>query len=466
LGTFGTGIGHYIPLVAYLGFLIMCFVALAWRPLYGLYYLIPFIPYRSMRDHFNDYPLGENLLTLLVFCVIVGAMVRGKRLPKSKLYITWLVIAVYLYLSMWIGTAAGIAPAPLWLSNINFVTWKDYILIPLIFAAASLVIEDRKAVRMVIAITAVSLIFIDRSCILESISRTWTKFDETKRGGGPLAFGSNQTAAFLAQSALFFWGSMQFLKEKRVKLFGYALIGLTLFATMYTFSRAGYLAVLVGVLILGILKDRKLLVLLAIFLCTWQVWVPVAVHQRVDMTTDSSGQLDASAQDRVDLWKESQETIAQHPVFGIGFATFQLVPHVHGLHDTHNWFVKVAVETGIIGVLMTLALLGQLFALTWRLYQRPDDPLYRSLGLGLFVALCVSMVSNCFGDRWTYVEITGPLWVLAGAAVRGSQLTAEVTSSTYPEREMSVDCVALRTGPLGSVYPAFERSQTEPGSDL
>jgi putative inorganic carbon (hco3(-)) transporter len=451
LGTFGTGIGHYIPLVAYLGFWIMCIVSLTFRPLYGLYYLIPFIPYRSMRDHFNDFPLGENLLTLLVICVIVGAVIRGKRLPKSKLYISWLVIAIYLYLSMWIGTATGIAPAPLWLRDINLVTWKDYMMIPLIFVAASLVIEDRKAVRMVLVVTAVSLLFIDRACIMESLSRTWTKFDESKRDGGPLAFGSNQTAAFLVQSALFFWGSMQFLKKMRVKLLGYALVGLTLFAVMYTFSRAGYLAALVGVLVLGVLKDRKLLVVLAVFLFTWQLVVPSAVHQRVDMTTDSGGQLESSAQARVDMWKESKETIASHPVLGTGFATFQLLPHVHGLQDTHNWFVKVAVETGGIGVMMMVALLGQLFALAWRLYRRSEDPLYRGLGLGLFVALCASMVANCFGDRWTYLEITGPLWVLAGAAARGLQLSlAEVKSVTYVGLPMRVDHVAGRLSvPIG-----------------
>src|SRR6185312_15222322 len=142
----------------------------------------------------------------------IGALLQGKRLPKSKLYFLWAVIGVYLYCSLWLGTALGNAPAPLWLNDPNFVTWKDYILIPLIFAAAGLVIEDRKQIRMVILLTAISLIFIDRSCLMDSLNRTWTNFDEDKRGGGPLGYGSNQTAAFLAQFAMFFWGFGQFLK--------------------------------------------------------------------------------------------------------------------------------------------------------------------------------------------------------------------------------------------------------------
>ncbi len=97
-----------------------------------------FCPYRTMRDHFFDYPLGENVLTILVVAVILGALFHGKKLPKSKMYLIWLVFGVYLYLSMWLGTALGNAPPPLWTSDLNFVTWKDYMLIPLIFVATRL----------------------------------------------------------------------------------------------------------------------------------------------------------------------------------------------------------------------------------------------------------------------------------------------------------------------------------------
>ena len=82
----GLGIGHFIPLIAYLGFWVMCVVALTGRPLLGLYYMVPFLPYRTLRDHLLDFPLGGNVLTILVIAVLIGAMIHGKHLPKSKLY--------------------------------------------------------------------------------------------------------------------------------------------------------------------------------------------------------------------------------------------------------------------------------------------------------------------------------------------------------------------------------------------
>ncbi len=428
---FGTGIGHYIPIVAYLGFWVMCLISLSGRPLLGFYYMIPFLPYRTMRDHFLDFPLGANVLTILVISVIVGAVIRGKRLPKSKLYRIWLIFGVYLYISMWIGTALGNAPAPLWLSDINFVTWKDYMLIPLIFAAAGLVIEDRKAIKMVVILTAITLLFIDRASLLESMTRTWTNFDEDKRGGGPLAFGSNQTSAFLVQFAMFFWGLVQFIKQRKTKLACYLLVATTLLAATYTFSRAGYLAILFGVLVLGLLKDRKLLLVLGVFLLVWQSVVPTAVRERVNMTENSNGQLEASAQERVDLWENAERSILSSPIVGTGFATFQLGEHVDSLKDTHNWYVKVLVETGLIGLIMAALLLQQLIALSYRLFKRAADPLYQGLGLGLLLATCSCMVSNCFGDRWTYIEITGLLWILAGAAIRANHLALQ-ESTTDP----------------------------------
>jgi putative inorganic carbon (HCO3(-)) transporter len=370
-----------------------------------------------MRDHFLDYPLGGNVLTILVICVIIGAFFQGKRLPKSKLYAIWFVFGVYLYMSMWFGTALGNAPAPLWLTNLNFVTWKDYMLIPFIFVASGLVIEDRKAVRTVILITAVSLLFIDRSCLMESMSRSWTNFDENKRDGGPLGYGSNQTAAYLAQFAMFFWGAGQFVKRRKIKILCYVLVGLTGFATMYTFSRGAYLAILFSVFVLGVLKDRKLLLIGAVFLLTWQAVVPTAVRQRVTMTQNSNGRLEDSANERVKLWQAAEESILSDPILGSGFATYQYTNHVDNLKDTHNWYVKVMVETGFVGLIIVLFMLQQMLALAYRLFKHAEDPLYRGLGLGLFLAIWACIIANCFGDRWTYLEITGPLWVLVGTAI-------------------------------------------------
>jgi O-antigen ligase len=394
--------------------------------------MMPFLPYRTLRDRFIDLPLGGNALTILVVAVIAGALIHGKRLPRSPMFVTWLVFSVYLYISMWIGSALGHAPAPLWLGSDNFVTWKDYMLLPLIFVAAGLVVEDRRAVRTVIVLLGVSLLAVDRSALGESLAHSWGAFDENKRSSGPLAYGANQLAAFLAQFAMFFWGLVQFMTKARVKLACYGLVALTLLATMYTFSRGSYVAVIATVFVLGLVKDRKLLLVAGVFLLTWQAIVPKAVTERVTMTKDANGQLEASAEERVELWRQAEQMFLSSPVIGYGFSTFQFGQHTDNLKDTHNWYVKVLVETGIVGGMIALVLLAQMVAAGYRLFREARDPLYQGLGLGLLLAVCSCAVANLFGDRWTYIEINGLLWVLVATALRARELASSGVTVSEP----------------------------------
>ena len=433
----GTGIGHYIPLISYLLCWVMCIVALTGRPQLTFFYSIPFIPYESMREHFLDYPLGGNMMSLLIYSVVLGALFHGKRLPKSGLYFVWLVFGIYCFLSMWYGALLGNAPLPLWLNDANFAGWKDYMLLPLVFVAGGLVIEDRKAVRTLVIMVAIALLAIDKASLQNSLSRSFEHFDESKRDSGPLGFaGSNGLAAFLAQFSMFFWGFGQYLKSKKYKLICYGLTAITIFATMYTFSRAAYIALVVITFMLGVLKDRKLIVVVAVFMLTWQTIVPTAVTERVTMTKSANGQLEASANERVVLWTAAQDSILHNPILGTGFATFQFAEHVDSLKDTHNWYVKVLVETGIVGFIIAAILIVKMLTLSWNIFRHSTDPLYQGFGLGLLLALSANLVLTFFGDRWTYLEINGLLWAMFGAATRIYYLKdATEEPSAAPVRE-------------------------------
>ena len=101
------------------------------------------------------------------------------------------------------------------------------------------------------------------------------------------------------------------------------------------------------------------------------------------------------------------------------------------------------VETGIIGMLIVLVLLQQMVASAFRLFRIAEDPLYRGLGLGLCLAICANLVANCFGDRWTYIEITAPLWLLVGTTLRAIEFT-----EAEPAAEAVASNASISTNPF------------------
>ena len=231
--------------------------------------------------------------------------------------------------------------------------------------------------------------------------------------------GVNGLGAFEAQVAILLLALAAF-ERKRLWQLGYvALAIVSAICLMFTFSRGGYLALLFGWLFLGLVKQRKLLVLLALFVGMWTSLVPPAVQQRVLMTYDqTSGELDHSAATRVNLWHEAMQVFDTNPLVGVGFDTYAYTEHLSNYKDTHNIYVKVLVETGILGLLIFLWLLAKTFVTSYGLFRKARDPFLASLGLGLAGWVVSSFVANCFGDRWMYLQVNGYMWVLGGMVSR------------------------------------------------
>src|SRR4029077_9227082 len=114
-----------------------------------------------------------------------------------------------------------------------------------------------------------------------------------------------------------------------------------------------------------------------------------------------------------------------NPVFGAGFDTYQWQHRVSIYTDTHNYFLKVLVETGIVGLLLFLYVLAKAARLGLKLFKSAQDPFLQSIGLGFALLMACVFVVNLFGDRWLYVEVNGFLWVLLACVVRGQMIEKE-----------------------------------------
>ena len=109
-------------------------------------------------------------------------------------------------------------------------------------------------------------------------------------------------------------------------------------------------------------------------------------------------------------------------------------------HDTHNYFVNIIAETGVVGTLLFLILLWKLAGLGHDLLRGAQNPFWSALGLGFVALISSATVANCFGDRWTYQQVDGYLWILLGCVITGLRVTNE-GPQPEPSQE-SADAVA------------------------
>lgn len=89
------------------------------------------------------------------------------------------------------------------------------------------------------------------------------------------------------------------------------------------------------------------------------------------------GQIDESAQGRLDAWGAGARMVRSNPVFGVGFSRFAdnyeryvSNPVIWGKHETHNAYIKCASETGIPGVGFFLAMIGWALWGAWCVRQQ------------------------------------------------------------------------------------------------
>jgi len=424
------GLEEYLPIAMYIGVWVAFFLSV-WRPTIGCYLLAFALPLQTGRYKLHTFFMGSQILDILLLGVILGLIVKRKSvIAKSPLNRLLLVLAVFYYLSLWEGAFFMHLPLPLFINDARFSDWKNYTEMFLMALVVASAIRDKTQVRLLILAMCLSVLIINRSYYTNISGRDLSRFSEDDRYAGALGYaGVNGFAAFEAMFSVFLLGLYSYSKRWVMKLGILGLLGTCLYCLLFAFSRGGYLGFLGGVLAIGILKSRKLLLAVVLVVVAWQVVLPAAVQERILMTrsadSGSEAGLDSSSEERLALWQDAIDLFKRNPITGTGFNTYGYMGRIGSYRDTHNYYVKVAAETGLVGLALYLLLLQRLLKIGRDLFRKATDPLWAGISLGFLGLVTSACVLNFFGDRWMYQQVDGYLWIILGLVISGLAVIRE-----------------------------------------
>jgi len=202
----------------------------------------------------------------------------------------------------------------------------------------------------------------------------------------------------------------------------------------YTQSRASYLAFIPACLVLGMMTEKRVIVvgLVLISLAVSPLFLPKAVKNRILFTftqPQETGQItvgdiriDTSTSARLMSWQAALKDWTKHPVFGYG---------VTGYKFLDAQFPRVLVETGIVGLSAFIFLLYSIFQLTLANLRALKTPYLKGLAIG-FLAGYTGLLFHAIGaNTFIIVRIMEPFWFFAGIITVLPQL--EKTKSSTPE---------------------------------
>ena len=225
----------------------------------------------------------------------------------------------------------------------------------------------------------------------------------------------NSLGAFLMVGTLIITGVLfKYVMEKRKVLVSFAAV--LLFAAFYvmilTYSRGAWLGFFVGILIFAIMREWRLLPVVAVLLLSGYFILPESVMDRFKSFVSLN---DGSIADRISAWKYAVKMIAENPLFGSGLKTFSL--H-YGKGYTHNCYLQMAVETGLSGVMSFLVLVLYFLWRGARRYCRISTSADAPLLLGVLAAVAAFMVQSFVDNNYYSIPLAVGFWfVLAIGAV-------------------------------------------------
>ncbi len=329
--------------VGALGLAVMSFIRMRW-------FLIAVLVLRPALDDlvFDELELFQPGSTIGLLVLVVGGVWLLDRLRSGRLEsVSKLSIAFFLYATAITLSAPG-SITPFLSFTGSLKVWS----VAVFFMVLEQVFRrEPHAIWQFLAAGAVGLIIPIATAIVQAVSTgTVDPVSGLVRIDGPFVH-PNPFATYLVVAALI--AAPVFLRYGGAKRFFAGLVFVSCVGIIVlTYARAGWGSLVLGLIVIGMRLDRRLLVSLAIAAVLVVLVNPSTVTRLADLAAPDDPTITYenpnSMEWRVGYWVEVLPLAGSNPVTGIGLDTVEQVTSV-GL-PPHNSFVQAFVEAGVIGL--------------------------------------------------------------------------------------------------------------------
>ena len=379
----------------------------------------------------------EFFLYILIFCLpfskavieisatfIILAWVL-KRIFNRRLVSTYLNIPIFAYILATFLSVIFSSNFALSLHNFGSKT-MEYIM--LYFIVAEFVCDKRRLKNIVIVMLAsAAMIAID--CIFQYFSGFDFLRHRTLEAGR--ITGSFQMPGDLAGflgPILCLSLSLSFLKLKKgIKYFLRIETILLLSLLIIAIARGAWLGFIAAVCFLGALENKKILYVTVAFLLILGILIPHLIEtpnnilERLKTIFVLS---DASSLDRKTMWLVAVRMIKARPLFGQGLSTFMgnfarfgqdYYYLKHGIIPyAHNCYLQIAAETGIVGLVSFLMVIGTFLIYTMKSLTKMKDKFRHAVLSGISAGIIVTLVHSAVDTNLYSLQLSVLFWIMLG----------------------------------------------------
>ena len=229
--------------------------------------------------------------------------------------------------------------------------------------------------------------------------------------------------------------SFIFSENKLLKKYIFAVITLAMCATLvFTSSRSAWIGFVVAMGIYFWLKDKRLIFILVIAIFAAYIFIPTIAH-RINYLLSPEYLVSSATGGRVARWTIGLEALKQHPWFGLGLGQFGGAVaqnfKIPNAFYVDNYFLKTAVEMGLVGLSAFCILIYNVLAWGIRAVKRTKNAQDLNMAQGVFAGLVGVIVPNFFENVFEVPMMLAYFWIFAAVLI--------FLGFTSPKMELSLE---------------------------